>query len=98
MIAVNTNDAKRFNSFSNTEPLTSDRLGMLPWPSTPSPDTRRIPNQPHLAERVRASDADCGKLSEDQKAEPMATLAWFIKKGLFPTALKREKTLEWMVS
>lgn len=83
MIAVNTHSAERVNSFFNTEPLTLDCPSSLSSPSTSSPETGRIPEQPDLAERMQASDANYGKPSVGQNADLMATLEDRIKEGLF---------------
>lgn len=74
IIAIDTHDAERCDSFFNTEPLESDRPSALPSSSAPSPETGEIPEPSDLVERMTASDANYGQLSADQKTKLMTIL------------------------
>ena len=66
MIAVNTHDAERFSRLLNNSPLTSDRPS--PQPSAEiQPRTGPSSEEPEPVDAVRASDANCGQLSAQQK-------------------------------
>lgn len=67
MDAVNIHDAERSNSFFSTEHLTSDRPSPF-FPSGPSsPDTGLLSGESDLDDSVKASDTNCGQLSDCQK-------------------------------
>lgn len=89
IIAIDVHDAEHSNRLFDTGPLTSDRL--IPFVSTdgPPPTLGGAFDQPDPADKVKATDANCGQMSKQENEEVMTLLNWFINERIFPTDPKK---------